>query len=85
MTRLLCEPEDRLGSAGGNRPSVLSVGPGPSGSTFTMRSTVGLGNDGAEEIKAHKWFAEVDWDSECCIRGFDCRSDWVKSKAVTEC
>ncbi|ORY35880.1 kinase-like domain-containing protein [Naematelia encephala] len=58
MTQLLCEPEDRIGSAGGARASFISAR--SSGKTSTFR---GLGSDGASQIKAHPWFASIDWDN----------------------
>ncbi|RSH82165.1 hypothetical protein EHS25_006098 [Saitozyma podzolica] len=67
MTRLLCEPEDRLGSnLGGTagRASVLTV----RDSGFTSirgngSNFGGLGSDGAERIKGHVWFQGIDWDN----------------------
>jgi len=59
MTKLLCEPEDRLGSQPNIKPSMLSVRSGRLGSGFP-----GLGSDGAEQIQAHAWFEGIEWDSE---------------------
>jgi hypothetical protein len=66
MVRLLCEPEDRIGSLASAKASVLT-------SNSTIRGSVrgsgfvGLGDDGAEQIKAHPWFKNVDWDSESSL------------------
>ena len=63
MTKLLCEPEDRLGS--GARPSSLSRSASFLGSSRRgANGAIGLGSDGIEEIKAHPWFASIDWDCE---------------------
>lgn len=71
LTKLLCEPEDRLGSQKSvsvNRPNsqILAA----RGSAFsTARGSAlsatfgGLGSDGAEQIKSHPWFRGIDWDS----------------------
>ena len=59
MTKLLCEPEDRLGSQPGIKPSVLTVRSARVGSIL-----LGLGSDGVEQIKAHPWFEGIDWDGE---------------------
>jgi len=58
MTKLLCEPEDRLGANPSVKPSMLSVRSGVS-SIFP-----GLGSDGAEQIKAHPWFQAIEWESK---------------------
>ena len=59
MARLLCEPEDRIGSQGPTNPSILST------HSIRMGSTRGsvLGSDGAAQLKAHPWFASINWDS----------------------
>lgn len=63
MTKLLCEPEDRLGSVG--RPSSRSRSASFLGSSRRgTNGTTGLESDGVEEIKAHTWFASIDWDCE---------------------
>ncbi|WRT70461.1 uncharacterized protein IL334_007459 [Kwoniella shivajii] len=58
MTSLLCEPEDRLGTTPLEKASVLT------NSTSRNRSLGrGLGNDGAETIKKHSWFENIDWEN----------------------
>ena len=64
MTKLLCEPENRLGSQPGIKPSILSVR-----SVLGLSGSEGLGSDGAEQIKAHPWFGGIDWDGECHSHG----------------
>ncbi|WVR08425.1 hypothetical protein IAU60_005480 [Kwoniella sp. DSM 27419] len=59
MVKLLCEPEDRLGSTPLERTSMLTT----SGKGSTLRGIKGLGNDGADLIKGHQWFAGVDWNN----------------------
>ena len=61
MTRLLCEPEDRIGASSQNRPSILTV---RAASTMTIKDQFGLGGDGAGEIRGHAWFKGVDWESK---------------------
>ncbi|KAK8850341.1 hypothetical protein IAR55_004258 [Kwoniella newhampshirensis] len=58
MTKLLCEPEDRLGCTPLERASVLTTSKGS-----TVRGVSGLGSDGAEMIKGHEWFTGIDWDN----------------------
>ncbi|WWC98809.1 hypothetical protein V866_005702 [Kwoniella sp. B9012] len=64
MTSLLCEPEDRLGTTPLEKSSILTSS--NKGSTLNGRHAnlaKGLGNDGAQMIKAHKWFKGIDWDN----------------------
>ncbi|KAG9005549.1 hypothetical protein FRB90_010337 [Tulasnella sp. 427] len=63
MERLLCEPEDRIGSEASSsvvRPNSLIMQERRSGFIFP---NVGKGKsvDGAEFIKAHPWFRGIDW------------------------
>ncbi|KAG8933361.1 hypothetical protein FRC01_009686 [Tulasnella sp. 417] len=63
MERLLCEPEDRIGSEASSsvvRPNSLIMQERRSG--FILPN-VGKGKsvDGAEFIKAHPWFRGIDW------------------------
>lgn len=60
MTRLLCEPEDRIGSS----PAQISVLSSRNGTLRGASGFVGFGKDGAEEIMRHPWFEGIDWDSE---------------------
>ncbi|RXK35938.1 AGC/NDR/NDR protein kinase [Tremella mesenterica] len=66
MTKLLCEPEDRLGSTPAS--AILTTHTSRTGmSTMTTVSTLsrgglGLGSDGADRIKGHAWFRGIDWD-----------------------
>ncbi|KAJ9125369.1 hypothetical protein QFC22_000329 [Naganishia vaughanmartiniae] len=66
LTKLLCEPEDRLGSmatSSTNRPnSIMFSERNPEYRTKTA-DKVGLGDDGAAQIKAHPWFKKISWDS----------------------
>lgn len=57
MTRLLCEPDDRLGYSS-TQGSVMTVR-----STKSIRGLKGLGSDGAEKIMGHAWFEGLDWES----------------------
>ena len=61
MTRLLCEPGDRIGS----NTAQVSVLTTRSGINSTLRGSgfVGFGKDGAEEIMRHAWFNGIDWES----------------------
>ncbi|KAG2755273.1 kinase-like protein [Suillus brevipes Sb2] len=64
MQRLLCEPEDRLGSqapAAVSRPDSLAVHARRSG-FILPGSTVGS-VDGVDAIKAHPWFRGIDWEN----------------------
>ncbi|WWC92044.1 uncharacterized protein L201_006998 [Kwoniella dendrophila CBS 6074] len=68
MTALLCEPEDRLGTTPNERSSILSANTKASNNSSTLNGRQinlgkGLGNDGAELIKKHKWFEGIDWDN----------------------
>ncbi|KAK4684758.1 hypothetical protein P7C73_g5406, partial [Tremellales sp. Uapishka_1] len=61
MTKLLCEPEDRIGyspSLDKSTLTVRNVGSLNSGSGFG-----GLGKDGADEIMKHPWFEGIDWEN----------------------
>ncbi|WVQ95741.1 hypothetical protein IAU59_002840 [Kwoniella sp. CBS 9459] len=60
MLKLICEPEDRLGTPPREKSSVLTSS--NKGSTI-RRGFKGLGNDGADMIKNHAWFKGVDWDN----------------------
>ncbi|ORX41239.1 kinase-like domain-containing protein [Kockovaella imperatae] len=62
LARLLCEPEDRIGSQKPANPSVLSS---YSLRIETLKGTriLGLGSDGAAQLKAHPWFKSVNWDT----------------------
>lgn len=62
MTRLLCEPEDRIGSSPA-QVSVLSTHTSRAGTLGQASGFVGFGKDGAEDIMRHPWFEGVDWDS----------------------
>lgn len=66
MTRLLCEPEDRIGSS----PAQMSVLSTRTGGTVGKSGFVGFGEDGAADIMRHPWFAGVDWDSQLAVSGF---------------
>jgi len=64
MQRLLCEPEDRIGSqstVSTTRPNSLIVSVRRSG--FFGGGGGGGSVDGAELIKAHVWFKGIDWDN----------------------
>jgi hypothetical protein len=72
MTKLLCEPEDRLGGSArgsgekqnGTIPRSASILGSLRGQQGAQQGLAGLGDDGVEEIKRHPWFAGIDWDSE---------------------
>ncbi|OCF34459.1 AGC/NDR/NDR protein kinase [Kwoniella heveanensis BCC8398] len=60
MLKLICEPEDRLGTTPHEKSSVLTS----SNKGSTIRGGFkGLGHDGADMIKNHAWFEGVDWDN----------------------
>ncbi|KAJ9109026.1 hypothetical protein QFC21_000352 [Naganishia friedmannii] len=66
LTKLLCEPEDRLGSmatASTNRPNSIMFSERNPEYRATTVGKVGLGDDGATQIKAHPWFKKISWDS----------------------
>ncbi|WWC65471.1 uncharacterized protein I303_108089 [Kwoniella dejecticola CBS 10117] len=67
MTCLLCEPEDRLGTTPTEKASILTISTkGTLDHTLNGRHAglgKGLGNDGPDKIKAHRWFANIDWDN----------------------
>ncbi|WVF68109.1 hypothetical protein IAT40_002872 [Kwoniella sp. CBS 6097] len=60
MLKLICEPEDRLGTTPHETSSVLTS----SNKGSTIRGGFkGLGHDGADMIKNHVWFKGIDWDN----------------------
>jgi protein-serine/threonine kinase len=67
MTKLLCEPEDRIGFSPAATASAITLG---RNSTLTLNNAtpgsafLGLGSDGAEQIMGHEWFLGIDWDSK---------------------
>jgi hypothetical protein len=63
MVRLLCEPEDRIGSTTG-LASLVSSGTLRSATWRTGYGSGGLDRDGAEELMCHPWFDGIDWNSE---------------------
>jgi hypothetical protein len=67
LTRLLCEPEDRLGSMSAssiNRSNPVMFSEKSPEYPATTDGKVGLGDDGAAQIKAHPWFKKISWDSK---------------------
>ncbi len=73
LSKLLCEPEDRLGTistASVSRPNSLVLDARMSGSQKmngsikpSMSSKFGLqAGDGAVQLKSHPWFKGVDWE-----------------------
>ncbi|WWC72355.1 uncharacterized protein I206_106317 [Kwoniella pini CBS 10737] len=67
MTSLLCESEDRLGTTPTEKASIITTSTkGSLNHTLNGRHAnlgKGLGNDGADKIKSHRWFANIDWDN----------------------
>lgn len=60
MAKLLCEPEDRLGTS---PASAILTARTSRLSSLSRQSVMELGSDGAEMIKAHPWFAGLDWNN----------------------
>ncbi|GHJ85462.1 hypothetical protein NliqN6_1864 [Naganishia liquefaciens] len=65
LTKLLCEPEDRLGNTLSDMTQSDTISRGGLKACDPIEDTdvtVGLGDDGAAYIKAHPWLSTIDWD-----------------------
>lgn len=60
ISRLLCEPEDRLGS----RKDAVTVSTLRGPPTLGLKDKPYLGDDGAKDLKRHPWFQKTDWNSK---------------------